>query len=86
MFGPLLELKQQQHKLLGRFKNCQRCELRFQEKLENCPYCAHLDETGLAELLHKKEKMYRSRRELGIWFFLSSSIIIALLLLFNRLF
>lgn len=37
MFDPLLELKQQQHKLLGRFKNCQRCELRFQEKLENCP-------------------------------------------------
>ena len=82
----LLQLKFEQYKAQRKSQCCNRCQLSYAEDLEQCPYCSHLDEEGLAVLLKQKERnylkrSYLARRELGIWFLLFCSIIAASLLL-----
>lgn len=79
----LLQLKFEQYKAQRKSQRCNRCQLRYAEDLEQCPYCSHLDGEGLAVLLKQKERNYLARRELGIWFLLFSSIIAASLLLIH---
>jgi hypothetical protein len=77
----LLKLKLEHHQTIKQRLKCRRCELRYDKSLKECPYCSHLDEKGFKALLDDQERIYKSRRELGIWFLFASSLICAALLL-----
>ena len=82
MIVELMKLKLEHHQAIKQRLKCRRCELHYDKSQKECPYCAHLDEKGFKRLLEDKERIYQSRRELGVWFLFASSLICAALLIF----
>ncbi|MBT2971448.1 MAG: hypothetical protein B6D72_19645 [gamma proteobacterium symbiont of Ctena orbiculata] len=84
-FGGLLAraalLKEQMKK-----KPCKRCGLLYDPKNEaTCPHCGDLDERGLEKLLEKREKEFHGNRRLGIWFIVTATVLLVLVLLIGGL-
>lgn len=63
-------------------RECERCGLYFDSKLETCPHCSELDNAGLLELKQKIERQHQANKNLGVLFFYLAVLIgIGLLLM-----
>ncbi len=62
-------------------KRCDRCGLYYTEKLNKCPHCSDLDDSGLQTLLERRDEELKGNASLGKFFILGAVAIGVLLLL-----